>query len=304
MIPVGLGLFGAIFLWYIIDLIANIGMVNLFYVFAALILFVFTPYLTKKTNKYETVIVTPEFLIQRKSRTEFSAVRFDDITSFKLLGHGIVIDDKHDQVVLGLSLERDDLDPIIGILEAKGKTFDRNKDFMIRPVEIEIADNKITLIDIEQVSELDNLYQQITDDYMMLTPGFIDTIVFRNASISGCCTKTDKENIAIEFDQFEVKEGHPENTKFDSIMALDCIVVFHKAEIKKAVLRNRHDQSEKPKNLPKEMMTLKEYLPSAIVTTKRLRKNGISFVIATGLNTLELSIDYKDVIIGWNKTKE
>ena len=302
-VPIGLGLFGVTAILFLLDLILSWDRIGFLILVLAFVLFVLVPLATKKGNKYDAIIVTPEYLIQRTSRTEFVAVNFDNVSSFKLTERGIFIKGKHHTVVLGLTMFRDEIDPIIDILEAKGKTFDPDKEYMIRPVHIHIKDNQITLEDIHEVSEFDLLYQQCAPDYAMLTPGFIETIIFRNSSVTNCCG-LQETNLAFSFDRLEVKEGHPENTKFESVIAQDCIVIFHKAKIKTAILKNTHDPNEADQDLGTSVENLKEPLQDAVVSEWKIGKSSIDFIFASGVHSLALKLNYQNVIIGWNKLKE
>lgn len=302
-VPIGLGLFGATVLVYILDLILSWDRFGFYLVLIAFVIFVLAPFATKKGNKYLAIIVTPEYLIQRKSLNEFEAIKFDNVTSFKLTEGGILIKGEQATIVLGLSMFREEIDPIIDILEAKGKTFDPEKDYMIRPVEIVIKDNKITLIDVQDVSDFDLFYQKYSSSYAMLTPGYIETINFRNSVITSFSHKDDG-TITIGFNQLEVKEGHPENTKFESIIALNCGVIFHKAKIKRATMKNLHDAAEEEQNLANDDTAITAQLDNAVVAEWKTKKSSIDFVLAAGVHRLTLNISHQNVMVGWNKTKE
>jgi len=303
IIPALLSLFGLVFIFYIVDLAAGLGILNFPVVLFLFVVLVLAPLALRKDNKYQALFVTPDYIIQRNSRSEFVGIKFDDIKSFSLLDTGITLKDDKSTVVLGLYLHKEDLEPIIDILEAKGKTFDSEKDYMIRPVEIHIKNNKITLVDLKTKTDLDTLYEKYAPKFKMFTPGFIDEIMFRNVNVSAP-EISDDTNLLLRLDQFEVKDGHPENTKFDSITAIDGGIVFHNVKVRQLILQDRHGDSVKETTLENDIEEMITYLNNATISEWKTGKNKVDFFFATGVNVLKASLAYENVIIGWNNSKE
>ncbi|QMS84196.1 hypothetical protein [Candidatus Xianfuyuplasma coldseepsis] len=303
-LPLSLSLFVIVFLVFLLDLIFSWNVVNYVVLIIAFVVLVVLPLALKKGNKYQSIVVTPVYLIEQQSKDDFVAIDFDEITSFKLTDKGIRIESKQKKIMLGLNLSREEIDQIIDILEAKGKTFEPEKDYMIRPVEIIIKDNHIRLRDISVRTDLDDLYEQFSNKYMMLTPGFIDYIIFRNSNVKKVEVLNDQQCFALHIDRFEVKEGHPENTKFDSIDAMDCIAIFQKVEIESMILQNTHDANVPDKKCDRTLDTLPEFLENAVIAEWKITKSRAIFFFATGVHQLKMTFSYSDVIIGWNKTKE
>lgn len=303
IIPIMLSLFGLVFIFYIVDLAAGLGILNFVIMVFLFVVLVLAPLALRKDNKYQALFVTPEYLIQRNSRSEFVAINFDDIKSFVLLETGITIKDDKNTIVLGLNLHKEELEPIIDILEAKGKTFDSEKDYMIRPIEIQIKNNKITLVDLKTKTDLDDLYEKCSGDYKAFTPGFVEEIIFRNVNVSHPKI-LDETNLSLKLDQFEVKDGHPENTKFESIIAVDGGMVFHNVKVRQLILQNRHEDTVKDEVLENDIDVMIEYLQNATITEWKLGKNKIDFFFATGVYVLKVTLAYENIIIGWNKIKE
>ncbi len=287
--------FTLIFGWFTIHFAVVIG------VFVVLVILLLV---LKKGNKFQAIVVTTKYLIERKGKDEFVAIAFDDISSYDITKDGIHIGAKGKEVLLGLNMFREELDSIVDILEAKGKTFEPEKEFMIRPIEIRIENNIIHLDEVEHRTALDDLFDRFSDQYMMLTPGFVDLIIFRNANVLESKVLNDSNSLVMKLDRFEVKEGHPENTKFDSIIAQDCIVVFQQVSISHMILQNLHDDSEKDKVCDNTLDCATQYLDNAVISDWKINKNKVDFVLATGVHTLKMSFSFKDVIVGWNKTKE
>lgn len=302
-IPIALSLFGVSFVGYILDAIFGWGIITLGILLILFVLLVILPFALRKGNKFQAIIVTPEYLIQRNSRTEFVAIDFDEIESFAVTGNGIVIKDHKHTIILGLSLSREELDPIIDILEAKGKTFEPEKEYMIRPIEIHIKNNKITIEELEEVTKLDSLYEEIAGDYRSLTPGFVNEIIFRNCNVVGTSILNDT-NLLIKLDQFEVKDGHPENTKFDSVIAVDCIVVFQNVKVRQLLKQDNHKDDVLDEKLENNLKSLPKLLEKSNITQWKTGNNVIDFYFATGVYVLKVTLAYENIIIGWNELKE
>lgn len=303
-IPFFLSLFGVIFILFILDLILGWGIISWIVVVLVFILFVILPLSLLQGNRYRAIYVTADYLVEQIDRKEFQAVNFDDITSYHNTVDGIVIKDKLHSITLETSLHRDEIEGIIDILESKGKTFDPEKQFMVRPVEITFVNNKIVLIEQEVHTDLDVVYDLFAEDYLMLTPGYVDEISFRNVNVDNLKIDEEYNNVSFRIDEFEVRDGHPENTTFGSIYALDGIVIFHQLEIVSLILKNEHDTTVKDVELPLEYEQLEKYLNKSNISEWRVGNGMIDFFFATGVYQLKARFKYKDIIIGWNKTKE
>jgi hypothetical protein len=301
-LQIGLVLFAISVIVFILDLILGWAGSYIIYVIIAFILFVVLPFGANKENKYDTIIVTPKYLIQRQSRTLFSAIEFDQISSFAMTQGGIIIKGQNQTIALRMTMKRDEMDAVLKILEAKGKTFDPEKEYLVRPVDIIIHDNTITLVDVHTENAFDRLYQQFTAKYKMLTPGFLDSIIFRNSNVTLFKQETE-DSLSLGFDRLEIKEGHPENTKFESIFAQDCILIFHNPKLTRALLKNLHDKEEANKDLVKSIDEITNNIQSAVVNEWKLNPKSISFILSAGVHTMTLGIGFDDVIVGWNSAK-
>ena len=109
----------------------------------AFFILVLIPLALRKGETYDVVVITPEFLIQQYRKDEVIAINFDKITKFGTDKTGVVIKDSKNTISLDPAILADDILVLIEILEAKGKTFDKTKDYMIRPIEIIIKNNDI-----------------------------------------------------------------------------------------------------------------------------------------------------------------
>jgi hypothetical protein len=299
VLRIGIGLFLLTLLLNIFDSIFHWEVITLTVVIIAFILFIIIPVFISGGNKYDAIFVTPEYLIQRVAKDRYVAVKFDDIISFKLTSNGIFIGDQNDTIILSLTMFRDDVDSIINILEAKGKTFDQEREFMIRPVKISIVDNTVVIEDVNHETEFDKLYAAYTEEYTTLTPGFEEAIGYRNSLVEKITTS--KSTLVMLINKLEVKAGHPENTKFESIFVEDCAVIFHEIKIIKALLCNPHDKNEPCKELGRSLMKLRTYIKQAVISEWKIKQNEVEIDLESGIHSLKLNLQYKDIIIGWNK---
>ena len=275
--------------------------VDFIYVVFGLFVLVLIPLGLNKKTEYRAIIVTPNELIQRTGKNTFSVIPYDDITSFNLTEHGIIIKGNGEVITLSLTMFREEIEPIIDILEAKGKTFEKDKEYMIRPIKIHINDNQITLEDIEVKTDTDILYEQYIDDYASLTPGFIKQVIMRNSIVEDIVSNAD----ALEFKvaSFTVKEGHPENTHFEAIEVVDGGIIFTKPNVKKITLTNPNDEDNPSKSLKPTIENIKKNVKDGVISDWKIKNKTIFIEFASGVHGLEVELKYEDVIIGWNKVK-
>lgn len=265
-----------------------------------LIVLVIVPLAFQKGSKHEAIIVTPKYLIQRIAKKEYVIVEFDGVTGFKIEKDGIIIIENKSRIVLGTDLFREEIESIIEILEAKGKTFDAEKDFMIRPILIVIENNKVSIEDDEKVTTTEKLFKKYQKLYPMLTPGFVNEILFRNSMIED--VKISLKSLVLILNGFEVKGGHPENTKFENLSAIDGILIFESIVFQKAVLEDlNHDNP--PKVLKLGLKGISQYLNKAVISEWKSNGNVMEMVFATGVHQLSTTFKYQEVIVGWKKAK-
>lgn len=254
-------------------------------------------------NKQESLVVTPEYLIKCFGNNTFIVVKYDEIRKFKVNEkEGLIISDQKNEISISTVCYQTDLEPIIDILEAKGKTFDKSREYMKRPVEIKIVKNKIIVRDIKQEeSTTEKLVGEYYEEYKMLTPGFIRDIIFINSVVDDLFASDN--NLILNIDKIEVKEGHPENTGFESIIASDCIVIFENVNIKYINVKKVRDKDAKEEVLSNELESIVSNIEKGVIVNWKYRKNGIELHFAIGVKLLKVSFDYKEVIIGWNSFK-
>ena len=270
----------------------NIGIL----IFLLLVLII-VPIAFQKGSKYEAIIVSPKYLIQRVAKSEYVVVEFDEITGFQIANDGIVIKENKKKIILGMDLFREEIEPIIEILEAKGKTFDSEKDFMIRPIIIIIEDNKVSIEDDEKETSTEKIYRKYDKNFPMLTPGFVSEIIFRNSLIEDL--EVESGTLVLYLNGFEVKGGHPENTKFESQIANDCIMIFEDViidSITKKAARGKDEEIIEP-----SIDNLTAQIEKAVISDWKYLKGTIELQFSVGIDIIRTSFDYKEVIIGWNE---
>ena len=148
----------------------------------AFFILVIVPLALKKDETYDIVIITSEYIIKQTTKRKVSAIKFDEIKKFGTDKTGVVLKDGENEISLDPSVLAEDILIVMDILEAKGKTFDRTKEYMIRPIEIIMTDDEVKIVDvIVGESTTEKIVSEHFGTYEMLTPGFIDDIILLNS---------------------------------------------------------------------------------------------------------------------------
>jgi len=250
-----------------------------------------------------SIIISPKYIIKSYKNRDFIVIEFDNITDFLLSeDEEIIIEDKENRIVFEKGIDINDTAIIIDILEAKGKTFDKEKEHLIRPIEIEVKNKEILIVDLKvEETSTEKMVEKYYQEYPMLTPGFILDVIFMN-SIVEQTYKTDN-NLVIKLNEIQVKEGHPENTGFDPIIADDCIVIFEDVQVLKVFLKNTHDKSIPEESLPLELSSIYDNIEKGVIVNWKYRRSSIDLHFAIEIGLLKVSLKYKEVIIGWKSFK-
>ena len=263
----------------------------------AFFILVLVPLALRKGETYEVLVLTPEMLIQQTTPTDVIAIAFDDIKKFGTDKNGVFVKDSKSTISLDPSVLADSILILIEILEAKGKTFDKSKDYMIRPIEIIIENDEIKIKDIEQEETLtEKLVSENYKDYSMLTPGFLTDIILMNSVVED--SHIENENLFINLNRFEVNPGHPENTLFESQMANDCIMIFENVVIESITKKESRGTEEEV--IEPELNKLIAQIEKGVISDWKYSKNKIDLQFSVDLHIIRTSFTYEDVIIGWN----
>jgi hypothetical protein len=299
---IGLGLFAVVFVLYILGLTGLIFKINFLIMFFALFVFVLIPFALSKDNRYSAILLTPNEVIQRISRKEFVFIKYDDITSFRLLEGAAEIKGKKNTIIISLAMFREELVPLLDILEAKGKTFEEDKDYMVRPISITIKDNQIIIKDDEVETDSDRVYKFYIEKYKTLTPGFIEEVMLHNSMIDSIAIN--EKNLEFKIASAEVKAGHPENTNFESIIAKECGMILEEAKVVSILSRNLNIEGEADLEIKPTFETLKKEIQDGVIGDVKFLKGTLKLDIGVGVHTFIVELEYKNVLFGWNKSKK
>lgn len=267
--------------------------------------FLFAVPIATKTDKYrhECIIITPDLIIQRKTRKEFSVVFFNSINKLKHSHEYITIVEKEEEVELDLVEYAEILPSLIEVLEAKGKTFDKERAFMKRPVNILIENGKIYLEDIKQEeTRLEKLTYSLSESYSAITPGYLDQILPRNAIIHDVYFEND--DLYLGCSHFEIRENHPENITFGHIQVLDGVLVFMDAKVKTLTRKAGQERQIKFEPIEISQSNVIEQLENGVISEWKFKKNEADLIIASGIGKVRLTIDFSECLVGWKKEKE
>ncbi|MCF7926965.1 MAG: hypothetical protein K9L74_05270 [Candidatus Izimaplasma sp.] len=271
--------------------------INFGFLVLGLIFLVMTPMALQKGSKYESIILTTKYLVKRLSKKEFIIMDYDQITGYDMTSEGVIIEDNKNKIFIKLPFFRYKLGGLLDILKAKGKTFNPDNDFLIRPIKIDIVDNELIINDVEKT---DVIFVKYFEEYNKLTPGFLEEIIFRNSVINDSITF--EGNLEIKIDSFTVKQNHPENDKFGRLVAEDCVIVFDNVEIKSLSLSNR--KTNKTTELPNKINEISSRIKDGVISDWRFSKNTIKIFFAVSVETLKADFSFDRVLIGWNKDTE
>ena len=264
----------------------------------AFFILVLIPVALRKGETYNVVVITPELLIKQSKKNELVAIAFDDIKKFGTDKTGVVLKDGKNSISLDPAILAEDILIIIEILEAKGKTFDKTKDFMIRPIKIIIKNNEVSIVDVEvEESSTEKIVSENYKNYAMLTPGFIKDIILMNSVVEESYIKD--ADLYVKLSSFEVNPGHPENTMFESQVATDCIIIFENVEIDN--ISKKEARGSDVEVIQTSLDNLVEEIENGVISDWKYLKNGIDLQFSVGLHILRTSFKYSEVIIGWNK---
>jgi hypothetical protein len=264
------------------------------FIFSLLVL-VLVPLALRSTNRFYTIIITPRFIIERNGKREYTAINFTNITSFAVEKEGIVLRADKDKILLSVNLFKEEIDPIIDILEAKGKTFDPSKDFMIRPINIVIKNNKVIIKEQEDEEKIiSELYDMHVKNYIALTPGFLDQLTFRNAVIEN--TEISEKNVSIKLGSITVREDHPENTSFGQMLAKDCIVLIENIVVKEVVIEGYEDLGKT--DLIEMILASND---ATTVTQVQYGENLVDLDLTVGVQACRIVFGYDHIFVGWKE---
>ena len=252
-------------------------------------------------SKFEAIIVTPKYLIERIGKREFIFVEFDEITDFKIVEQGMIVSENKNKILLSTNLFQEEVEPIIEILEAKGKTFDKEKDFMIRRIRIVITDNVVTIEDDEAITETEKIYEKYHREFPVLTPGFAEEINFRNAMIDDALIE--EKNVVLYLSSLEVKGGHPENTTFDNLHATDCIFIIENMRIQKLYREDLNSKDKAIEKLDTDVEGALDYIEKSVINEWEIDGKAMDMSFASGVYMLHARFSYDEVIIGWKQAK-
>jgi hypothetical protein len=296
-------LFIGVTVLYALDLfVYNWGYINFFIYYLSFFFLVAIPKSQNKQYRKEILIITPTELIQRVSKKEFVFLTFDDITYFNHFDNKIVLRQNKFEIKFDVNKYISHLAILIDILEAKGKTFDKQREYMIRNIKIVVEDDTVKIEDcVEEVSYIEELAMKVAKNYPNVTPGYINEIVFEDTSIFKAYYRG--KDLYLECNGFEVQYDHPENTGFDKITAHNAIVVFvdfHPIDMRIKAKKELEDKYEEIRPFKK---TVIEKFNKGVILNFKKEENEIDITLHSGVDSVKVLFSYDDVLIGWNEEK-
>jgi hypothetical protein len=296
-------IFGLISIVFLLDVtgIIDLGF-NFILYFISFIFFVAFPLGLQKEYLKEFLLITPDYMIQRADAQDFRIVKFDEISKFEHTDMSIILYQQDMVMELFTKKYVNDIPMIIDILEAKGKTFDKKKDFMIRPITVIIEDGVISIKDVKQKkTKTDKLMGDFTKKYDFISPGFLQQIIPKNGIVKNI--EYNKKDMFIYLSHFTVHEGHPENSAFGAVEVEDCIMIFEDFKLNTMFKRPTNDRSSKYVAVENDIEQFIKDVKSNVISEWKFNRSAVDFVFAVGVGSLKVNFNFTDVIIGWNIEK-
>ena len=296
-------LFLGVTVLYILDLfIYNWEYINFFIYWMAFFFLVAIPISTRKHYRKEVIVVTPTEIIQRVEKKEFVFINFDEITYFNHFDNTIVIRQKKNEIRFDVKQYIPHMGVLIDILEAKGKTFDKEREYMIRPIKILVENDKIVIEDcVEEITYLEELSAKIAKKYPNVTPGYMEELVFEDTNIFKAYYKG--KDLYLECNGFVVQYDHPENTGFEKIVANDAIVVFVNFKPIDMRIKTKKELEDKYEEIRAFKKTIIEKFNKGVMIELKNKENEVDLTLHSGVDSVKVLFSYEDVLIGWNEEK-
>jgi len=296
-------LFAGVTVIYVLDLfVYNWEYINFLIYWMAFFFLVAIPISNRQYYRKEIMIITPTELIQRVSQKEFVFINFDEITYFNHFDNKIVIRQKKNEIRFDVRKYLPHMAVLVDILEAKGKTFDKEREYMIRPIKIIIDEDNFRIEDtVLGISYIEELSAIIAKKYPNVTPGYMNEFVFEDTSIFKAYYKG--KDLHLECNGFVVQYDHPENTGFDKIIANDAIVIFINFNPIDMRIKAKKDSEDKYEEIRPFKKTIIEKFNKGVMIELKEHDNEIDLTLHSGIDSVKVLFSFEDVLIGWNEEK-
>ena len=100
-----------------------------------------------------------------------------------------------------------------------------------------------------------------------------------------------------------MKDGHPENTTFGSIIAKDCAMILENAEVKTIISQNLNIETEEDLELKADYETLQSKILDGVIGDIAFNKKSLKMDIGVGVHTYIVEVKFDNILYGWNKSK-
>lgn len=265
-------------------------------IFAYLFL-VMMPYALHDKKKFKHLIYTKDYLIKVKGKNSIEYINYDDIRSFSYKNDTITLKDGKSTLSLYVPYIKNELTTIVQILEAKGKTFDRNKAYMIRDIKLGFEDNKVVIYEIEAPeTKTEKVMKVMFKEYATLTPGFTDEINIINSYVDKSSFKGG--DLYFRLNRIDVLDNHPENTSFQTLTAKHAVMILINPKVRTVIKR---EQGKKDQELDPSLKSVILNTHNGIVSSFSVQNKKIDFKVGVGVAITQMTIVVDDIIVGWKE---
>jgi len=264
----------------------------------AFIFFVAFPINYKREFRKGYMIITTDMIFQRVDQNQYVMIHYADITGFDHDDNCIYISHNEDVISIDLDKYNGHIAQVVDLLEAMGKTFDKDKDFMIRPIHVYIKDDALMFDDVkEEETKTESLTFDLLKEYDSVTPGYFNQVIPRNSTIYEAYIKDN--NLYMELSHIEVNSDHPENTSFNMIKVKDAIMVFEDVKINALSKREENERKSPYNKLDASTEIFLNEIQKGVVSEWKFKQGEADFVFAVGVGGLKVNMTFNEIIVGW-----
>jgi len=255
--------------------------------------------ITLKFRKKESILVTKDALLLKRNR-KVSILLYEELVAVTKPEHdALVIETKSLKKRIQLKGYPKNIETLDKLFKARG--FLQGDAFNH---EIHFTNDRI---DVETVvEELDESTEYILErfkaKYRYLNIDYLDELSFYNVQVNRM-QLTDKKHITLFTTHLDVKQNHPENTKFKAQKTDEAMITFtHMTDLE------IKPSNQAAKAVKQTIPALRNILKNAVIfDTNIQKKSGYYIFIMTieqAVSEYHVTFKFEEVVTGWNALEE
>jgi|GEM_PF-5972643 len=255
--------------------------------------------LSLKFRKREKVLVTKDALLHKRNR-KVSVIVYDDLVTVTKPEHdALVLETKGLKRRIQLKGYPKNIETLDKLFKARGflqgDAFNHEIHFTNDRVDIEAVVEELDVNTEYIISRFKSKYRYLNIDY-------IDELSFYNVQVEKM-QLTDKKHATLFTTHLDVKQNHPENTKFKAQKTDAAMITFTNIDALEIKPSN-----QAAKKVKQTIPSLRNILKNAIIfDTNIQKKNGHYKIILTveqAVSEYHVIFVFDEVVTGWNALEE